>query len=118
MAAEPIVRCPSCGGEGILPGPRVCMSCHGEGLQVSHRYRSAVDRMRLETADTEPPPAPEDVHCSCGASYDAEAFGALPFVGYQDDFEGGWLELRNCTASTNGRTCRSTIARRATSKGA
>lgn len=52
--------------------------------------------------------------CGCGATYEAEAFSALPWVGWQDDFEGGWLELRNCTGRNArlGRECRSTIARR------
>lgn len=53
--------------------------------------------------------------CGCGASYDAKTFAALPFVGMQDDFDGGWLELRNCTnfSTALGRPCQSTIARRA-----
>ena len=99
---EPIVRCSFCGGQGILPGPRVCALCNGEGLRA------------LEAADTIPaPPATEPkAVCSCGATYDAGAYEALRLVGYQDDGEGGWLDLRNCTAfnPVRGTTCGSTMA--------
>lgn len=46
--------------------------------------------------------------CSCGVSYTAETWRALPLVGYTpatEDHEGPLLELRNCTA------CASTRAR-------
>ena len=37
------------------------------------------------------------VRCRCcEASYDAAAWASLDYVGEQDDYEGGALELRNC----------------------
>lgn len=41
--------------------------------------------------------------CSCGISYDKEAWEALPYIGPQDGGELGTFELRNCA-------CLSTIA--------
>lgn len=36
----------------------------------------------------------------CGAMHGAVAWSQLPLVGYQDDGEGGWLELRNCPCTS------------------
>lgn len=35
-------------------------------------------------------------HCGCGMVFTAEQWAELPFVGLQDDGDGGELELRNC----------------------
>jgi hypothetical protein len=57
------------------------------------------------TASTLPPP----LHiCSCCCRViDHQTWAKLPYVGLQDDGDGGWLELRNDV-------CGSTIARPAT----
>ena len=47
--------------------------------------------------------------CSrCGTVIGGVEWSQLHLVGYQDDGDGGWLELRNCT-------CTSTLSVRATS---
>ncbi len=39
--------------------------------------------------------------CSlCGRKFSAFDWSQLLLVGYQDDGEGGWLELRNCTCTS------------------
>lgn len=41
-------------------------------------------------------PAKWQKECRCGVSYTHAAWQRLPYVGLQDDFDGGWLEMRNC----------------------
>lgn len=78
---EPIIQCPICRGEGILPGPRVCVRCDGIGLRAVQTTK----------------------RCGCGTSYDQVAWDLLPLLGIQeDDVEP--LELKNC------RACGSTLA--------
>lgn len=43
-------------------------------------------------------------NCSCGAHYTRREWATLRYVGQQDDGEGGWLELRDCSR------CGSTIS--------
>lgn len=50
-----------------------------------------------------PPPEPIKVCSCCHRVIDDETWESLPYVGMQDDGEGGWLELRN-------HTCGSTLA--------
>lgn len=59
-----------------------------------------------QLADTIPPPPPPPAVklCGCGRTYDAPEWRALHLVGYQEDGEGGELELRDCAS------CLSTIA--------
>ena len=38
--------------------------------------------------------------CSCGRQYTRRQWEKLPYVGEQDDFAGGVLELRNCPCET------------------
>lgn len=57
--------------------------------------------LALATAATERPPV---AHCNCcGRDYSALEWRDLPYVGLQDDGDGGWLVLRNCA-------CLSTLA--------
>ena len=38
--------------------------------------------------------------CSCGQQFTLEQWRRLPRVGRQSDFNGGWLELRNCSCAS------------------
>lgn len=40
------------------------------------------------------------IACGCGRAWYAGEWTALSLVGYQDDGDGGRLELRNCTCSS------------------
>lgn len=51
---------------------------------------------QLSLADT----IPVIKRCLCGASYSVETWAQLRFVGTQDDFDGGLIELRDCTCSS------------------
>lgn len=51
----------------------------------------------LDDRDTSPPPPPKQ--CLCGASYPADAWQKLPYVGIMDDGIDR-LELRNCPCSS------------------
>lgn len=42
--------------------------------------------------------------CSCGVTFTASSWTALPFVGHQADGAGGVIELRNCTACGSTRS--------------
>ena len=86
---EMILRCTGCGGDGVLSGPRVCGECQGVGLVA-------------DLAVLGPLPA-EQKPCACGLAYTNAEWERLELVGFQDDGEGGALELRNCR-------CRSTMA--------
>lgn len=47
-----------------------------------------------------PPPLPTLKQCKCGCVYTHEEWDELDFVGLQDDFDGGLLEMRNCICSS------------------
>lgn len=67
----------------------------------------SLDTVNAPSAAPLPPPdLPQQCPC-CGAVLTSAEWAALPYVGLQDDFEGGWLELRN-------HVCGSTLARVAT----
>lgn len=45
-------------------------------------------------------PRVPDIQCSCGATYTRAQWAKLPYVGEQDDFDGGVVELRNCACGS------------------
>jgi hypothetical protein len=61
-------------------------------------------RRSFPSQPTRPVQLPVLKQCpGCGAVHTHTEWCRLPFVGHQPDYEGGLLELRNCT-------CESTIA--------
>lgn len=59
---------------------------------------SAVDQ--FTTADTLPASPEQPMRCGCGRSYDEAEWHRLPAPKggvLQDDGDGGWIALRNCT---------------------
>lgn len=89
-----VVKCVACAGEGVVAGAlgaAICPACAGEKIAVCRACNGTGLRPRVKV-------------CRCGATFDVNAWNALPYVGLQDDGEGGFLELRNCDR------CWSTIA--------
>jgi hypothetical protein len=94
-----VISCPSCRGEGAVPGPFgprpcarcdrerrciVCPTCNGTGL------RAAIPESEW---------TPKVCTC-CGMVISAETWRALRYVGVQEIDDEPDMELRNCECGT------------------